>query len=385
MPSVLTSLAADIYKSADRVAREQIGFITAVTINGDGSERAAIGDTVRSHFTRSATAGNRNVSMVISQGTDQTVDNKTVTITKDRSVEIPWAGEEIKHVNNGSGFQTIYGDQIAQAMRTLSNEMELDLFNAAYLGASRGYGTAGTTPFATAGDFTDASFVQKILVDNGGPQFGNQLLLNTTAGATITGRQASVNVAGTDSMQRQGILLPLSGLDIRQSAQVGTVVKGTGASYTTSAAGFAVGATSITIITGTGTVLAGDLVTFAGDTNKYVVATGVAAAGTIVLAAPGLLIAIPAAATALTIVANSARNICFARSAIELVARAPALPMIGGSARDAAIDRMTVVDPMSGIPYDVAVYLGQGKAMIQVAAAWGTKVWKTENVAILLG
>lgn len=389
MANVLTSLAADLYKAADVVSRELTGFIPAVTINGDGSERAAIGQKVRSHFTRAATVGNRTVAMTTSEGTDQTVDNKYIEVTKDRSVEIPWTGEDVKFVNNGSGFQSIYGDQVVQAIRAICNEMESDLAAAVYAGASRAYGTAATTPFGTAGNFTDASFAKKILVDNGAPQFDNQLVLNTTAGATIQGKQAAVNIAGTDSIQRQGILLPLSGLDIRQSAEVVNHTAGTAASATTDTAGYAVGDTVITLASaGTGTILANDVITFAGDTNKYHVVSGdadVSGGGTFTLAAPGLKVAIAASATAITMVASSARNAIFNRRAVELVARAPALPMIGGVPRDAAIDRMMIVDPMSGLPFEVAVYLGQGKAMMQVAAAWGVKAWKTEHIGSLLG
>jgi len=390
MPNVLNNLAADMFVAADKVSRELTGFIPAVTLN-NGTDGAAIGDVVRSHFTRNATVANRNKGMVISEGVNQTIDNKTITITKDRSVEIPWEGEEIKSVNNGSGFETIQGDQIFQAMRGLTNEIEVDLAIAAHLGASRAYGTAGATPFATAGDFSDASFTKKILVDNGAGEFGHQLVMNTTAGATIQGKQSQANITGTDSLQRQGILLPLSGLDLRQSAQVQNFTAGAMANATTDVAGYAVGSTVITLATaGTGVVSTGDIVSFAGDTNKYVVAfvsfagANPAAGDTITLQASGLRVAI-AGATAITVTASSARNVCFNRSAIELVARAPATPVIGGVVRDSAVDRMMVVDPISGLPFEVSVYLGQGKAMLQVAMAWGTKVWKPEHVATLLG
>jgi hypothetical protein len=392
MANVLDNLAADLYTAADVVSRELTGFIPAVTINANGSERVAKNGTVRSHFTRAAVAGDRNVAMQVSEGTDQTVDTKTVTIDKDRSVEIPWTGEDTKHVDNGAGFETIYGDQVAQAMRTLTNEIEADLASAAHLGASRAYGTAGTTPFATAGDFTDASFVKKILVDNGAGEFGHQLIMNTSAGATLQGKQASANVAGTDSLQRQGILLPLSGMDLRQSSAIINFTKGAMASATTNAAGYAIGATIITLATaGTGLVSAGDVITFAGDTNQYVIASVVfagaapAAGDVITLQEPGLRVAITTAATAITVVGSSARNIAFRRSAIELVMRPPALPKIGGVVQDAAVDRMMIIDPISGIPFEAAVYLGQGKAMLQIALAWGKTVWKPEHTAALLG
>ena len=50
MPNVLTDLAADIYRAADIVGRELVGFIPAVTINA-GTQGVAVGQTVRAHFT----------------------------------------------------------------------------------------------------------------------------------------------------------------------------------------------------------------------------------------------------------------------------------------------------------------------------------------------
>ena len=116
MANVLTDLAADIYTAADTVGRELTGATSSVLINANGADRAAVGDTVRSHVTNQATAVNVSPSMTIPEGTDQTVGNKTMSITKSRAVQIPWTGEDMKHVNNGSGFETIYGDQVRQAM-----------------------------------------------------------------------------------------------------------------------------------------------------------------------------------------------------------------------------------------------------------------------------
>lgn len=391
MANIFTDLAPDFFKAADQVSREMTGFTPAVTINADDSERGALNQPVRSHFTRSVAAIDRNVAMTISEGTDQTVDSKTISITKDRAVEIPWTGEDIRKVNSGSGFETIYGDQVMQAMRTLANEIETDLAIEAAVNASRAYGTAGTTPFATAADYTDASFVKKIIVDNGGGEFGNQLVLNTTAGATIQGKQTAANIAGSDIFQQRGIIMPLAGLDIRQSAQV--VTGGTNAitANVTVTGVNAVGATTINLTTdATGAVSgsAGDIVTFAGDGEKYVLAADVtignSATGDIVIASPGLRTA-TAGSEAVSGVGAAAKNVAFQRSAIELAVRAPSVPIINGVARDSAIERMMVTDSVSGIPFEVSLYLGQGKAMMQVAVAWGKKAWKPEHIALLLG
>jgi hypothetical protein len=385
MANVLTDLAGDIYVAADKVSREQVGIIPAVTMNANGSERVALNDTVRSFFTRSATAVDNAPAMTIPEGTDQTVDNKTLSITKSRGVQIPWTGEDVRHVNNGNGFDTIYGDQIAQAMRTLTNEMETDLSVAAVAAASRSYGTAGTTPFSTANDYTDATYALKILKDNGAEGLDNSMVINSAAGANFLGKQSAVNSAGTDSMLRQGVILDVSGMPIRESSQIQDHTAGTGASGTTDATGYAVGVTSITLASaGTGTILTGDSITFAGDDEKYIVVTGdadISGGGTIVIAEPGLQKAIPAAATAITVSANSAQNLAFARSAVELAVRAPAKPSGG----DAAEDEMVVIDPRSGLAFDVSFYKGFQKAMINVSAAWGVKAWKGEHIAILLG
>lgn len=382
--STLSSLAVDIQLAADRVGRELAGMIPAVTINS-GSEAAAAGDTVRSFFTPSVSPTTLTPAMTIPEGTGQTIANKTMTLSTLETVQIPWTGELIKHANNGAGYSTIYGDQIAQAMRAHVNAIEGDLCVAARAGACRAAGVAATTPFSTANDYTAATQALKILKDNGAGNFDNQLVLNTTSGANFLGKQAAVNSAGSDSILRQGVLLDVAGMPMRESGQLGSHTAGTAASATTDNTGYAVGTTTITLASaGTGTILAGDVITFAGDTNQYVVVTGdadVSGGGTIVLQEPGLKVAMSAATKAITMVATHADNLCFARNAIELAIRAPADP-IGG---DAAEDMMVVSDAHSGLSFAISVYKGRKKAMIAVDALYGVKVWRPEYVSLLLG
>tara|TARA_A100001388_G_scaffold124764_1_gene92200 strand:- start:1335 stop:2480 length:1146 start_codon:yes stop_codon:yes gene_type:complete len=381
MANVLTNLAADIYKAADVVGRELVGFIPASTINADGSERVAKGDTVRASFTRAATAVDVSEAMTIPEGTDQTVDSKTLSISNSRAVQIPYTGEDVRHLNNGIGFQTVYGDQIAQAMRTLCNEIEADLAEEAYKNASRAFGTAGTTPFAS--NFDDVAEVRQILADNGMPMNDGQcsLVLNTLASTNLRqlSQLQSVNQAGGSDLLRQGVLLDLQGMAIRESAQVQSHTKGTGTSYLLNDASSAVGDTTIAADGGSGTILAGDIITFAGTTDKYVVNTALSG-GTLAIGSPGLR----AAETdndAITVGNNYTANIAMHRRALELAIRAPAVPEGG----DAADDFMTVQDPTSGMVFEVRVYPGYRKTMIEVAAAWGVKAWKPDFIATLIG
>ena len=380
MANVLTDLAADIYKAADVVGRELVGFIPAVTVNADGSERVAKGDVVRASFTRAASVVDVSESMTIPEGTDQTVDNKTLTISKTRAVQIPYTGEDVRHLNNGIGFETVYGDQIAQAMRALVNEIEADVAAEAYKNASRAFGTAGTTPFGS--NFGEVAEIRQILADNGMPMNDGQasMVLNTVAGTNLRqlAQLQKANEAGGTDLLRQGVLLDLQGLMLRESAQVQSHTAGTGSSYLLNDASSAVGDTSIAADGGSGTILAGDVVTFNGDTNKYVVNTALAG-GAFAIGSPGLRLAL-ADNAAITVGGSYTANVAFHRRALELAIRPLAEPP-----SSLASDTMTVSDAASGLTFTVSVYPGYHKSMIEVSVAWGVKAWKPDFIATLLG
>lgn len=385
MANTITNLIPDVYTALDEVSRELIGFIPAVYRDAT-TERAAVNQTVRYPIAPAATASDITPAVTPPDDGDQTIGNGTLTITKARRVPFRWNGEQSRGLNNGGpGRLTIQQDQIAQAIRTLANEMETDLATEASLKASRAYGTATTAPFASS--VADTAQLRKILDDNGCPAFDRHVIINTTAGANIRSltNLTKVNEAGDSSLLRQGIIGNLHGFDFRESAAVVRPAIGTGASATTNTAGYAIGATVITLASaGTGTIIAGDVITFANDTNKYVVASGdadVSNAGTITLAAPGLRKALPASAVAITVVAISSRNIAFRRNALVLAARLPALPAEG----DMADDRTTVTDPRSGFSFEIAMYKQYRQVQWEISAAWGVKGVKTENIAILLG
>jgi hypothetical protein len=229
----------------------------------------------------------------------------------------------------------------------------------------------------------------KILDDNGAPTSDRHLVVGTAAMANLRGKQSvlfKVSEAGTDQMLRDGTIGRLEGAAVHNSGQNVTTTKGTGTSYTTNSAGYAVGATVITLITGSGTIVAGDVVTFAGDTNKYVVQVGVAAPGAITLNAPGLLQAIAASPTAITVGNNAAQNLLFDRNAVQLVTRSPQMP-IGpdGVPMDMADDVMQVTDPITGMTFDVAVYRQFMQLVYHVRLAWGVAAVKSNHIAVLLG
>ena len=380
MANTLTDLIPDLYTALDVVSRELVGPIPSVRTD-TGTERAAVGQKVRSHVAPESVASDIVPAVIPPDDGDQNIGNEFITITRSRRVPIRWNGEEQRGLNNnGAGYTSVLGDQFEQALRTLTNEMETDLASM-HTTFSRAFGTAGVTPFAS--DLQDTAQVRKILSDNGSPLGDLRMALDTTAGAkmrTLT-QLTKANEASDTSLLRQGTLLDIHGIRIRESAQIETFTPGTGTSYTTTAAGFPIGTTSIPLITGSGTILAGDVVSIAGDTSLYVVGTGIAAPGTIVLNAPGLRVAIPAAATALTVIAASTRNMAFSRSALVLATRLPARPTEG----DMATDITTITDARSGMSFEVALYKQYRQISYEISAAWGFKNFKTAHTALLLG
>lgn len=384
MANVLTDLAADIYKAADIVGRELVGAIPAVTINSDASQRVAKGDTIRAAFTREPTLNTSFApSMTIPEGDDQTVDNKTMTVDSYAAVRIPYTGEDIAHLNNGVGFETVYGDQVVQAMRKIVNKLEQDFCLALKNGSGNAVGTSGTTPFGS--DFALIADARKLLVDRGMPWDGAvSLVMNTAAGNNLRKLSAlyKVNESGGNELLRQGVLLDIYGCMLRESAQIANHTEGTNSGYLVDLlAGYAVGDKTIHVDTGTGTLLAGDIVTFGGDTERYVIGTGFAGDGDgdIVLNA-GLIEAI-ADGEAVATQNAYAGNIMLHRGAAEFAMRPVKQPMGG----DAAVDRMTVRDPWSGLLFDIAVYKGYQKAMIEIGCLYGYKVWKPEFVCTVQG
>lgn len=386
MANTLTSLIPDVYAALDVVSRELTGFIPAVARDAS-ADRLASNQTLRVSVTPANTAGgNVTPAMALPSAADQTITNKSVTLSKARFFPFSWTGEEQRSMDAGPGYLTIKQDQIAQAMRAAVNEMEADVAVAAYKGSSRAFGaTAGTAPLVT-----DWAQAKKILDDNGAPVTDRHSVIDTTAGVALrsTSQLQKVNEAGDASLLRQGILGNLFGMDIRESAQVQTPAAGAMASATTSAAALTVGQTVLPLATaGTGVVAEGDIITLANDTNKYVV-TSVSFAGanpasgdSITIAAPGLRKAQSSAARAITVFAAATRSAAFQRNAIVLATRLPEIP----AESDIALFREVVTDPRTGISFEIAAYPGFRMVTYHVSVLWGVSVIKPEFVATIIG
>jgi hypothetical protein len=386
MANTLTSLIPDFYAALDVVSRELTGFIPAVQ-RDPRADRCALNASMRSTVAPvNSAAGDVTAAMTLPSAAYQTIGNKSFTIQKSRFAPFSWTGEEQGSIQTGPGILTIKQDQIAQAIRALTNEIEVDIATYGYQGASRAFGaTAGTAPVLA--DFAQA---KKILDDNGAPMSDRHVVMDTTAGVALRGTSNlyKVNESADDSLIRQGTLGNLYGFSLRESAQVQTPTAGAMASATSTSAAFTIGQTVIPLATaGTGVVAAGDIITFANDTNKYVVASvsfagaNPASGDSITLAEPGLRKAQGVATRAITVFATSTRNLAFTRNSILLGTRLPALPMEG----DIAVDRTIEIDPRTGLAFEIAVYPGYRMVTYHISIAWGVAVMKPEHIATIIG
>jgi len=386
--NTLSAIVGDIYAGMDVVSRELTGFIPS-SMRAPAVERAAVGQAVTYPIAPDQTASDIVPSMTPPSGNDNNIQVGTMAITKARAAKFNFTGEEQRMLNASPGpnFVSVQAMIIAQAFRTLTNEVEADLAAEAAANASRAYGTAGTTPYASD-NLVELAQLKKILDDNGAPASGRSAVHTTTAGANLRTVKniTRVNEAGSQMTLRQGELIDLFGFSNKETGQPVTHTAGDGDSATTNAAGYSVGDTVITLASaGTGAILAGDVITFAGDANKYIVESGdadVSGGGTITLAKPGLREAIPASATAITVSDDyEAATVGFSQDALHLAARLPARPTTG----DLAVDVMTVTDPRTGVSFEIAIYPGYRMMYGEVGLAWGVHASKQAHIGMVLG
>jgi len=382
----LTGLTEILYAARDQVAREPIGFAQGVITNG-GSEGVSAGGTVKSLRTQEPTLETSYTpAMTPPDAADITTSTEDLTLSLYAGVSIPLKGEQFAQLAATVGASVALQQLYKQGIRKMMNQMEAQIGTAAYQGASRAVGTAGTTPFAS--NFNTINELRQILEDNGCMMDDGDLslIISSTAGTNLRNlsQLTKANEAATDSTLRRGELLNISGFSIRTSAGVQSHTKGAGTGALINGAE-AVGQTTLTFDTmtvNTTGIKAGDIITHASDTvNKYVVNTGsTATSGDIVIARPGLRIA--AADNAAITVGNSyTANVGFHRSAIELAMRPPAQPPGG----DSGVDIAVLVDEKTGLSFSARLYKGYGMNQIKLMAFYGVKVWKPEFVATLLG
>lgn len=386
MSNTLTELAPILFSAAQEVSQEPVGGLDAINLNFD-DKGVAIGDTIKVPVAPAATTTDYTPAMTTTAGTDKIASDVEVTIGYNKHVSWHLTGEQQRSLQNGASDKEWVRQLIAQGMRALKNGAESTLMTAIYQGASRAYGTGGTTPFAT--DINSIAEIRKILLDNGAPMSDLQMVLDSSA--TLNLQKLAIYqqayAAGSDAERRSGLLGKQFGFGLRTSAGVASHTKGTATGFDSTAIE-PIGETTIACDgSDSGTILAGDVIVNATklaagtDLNKYVVNSGStltgAASGNFILNRPGLKVA-SAINDEYEIQDSYTANVGFERSAVVGIMRPPIIPP------SPVIKQMLISDP-KGMTYLLCEIVGDGMITWRLHLAYGFKVVQPEHVAILMG
>lgn len=383
MTDSLSNIIPTIIAAFETVTAGIVGFAGGVPINGDLSERAALGQTIEWPEPNVGTPKDAVPGCTGPCGDPLTASKKLVTIEKQRSIPIAVTGDQFKGLQGN--IYPFLKRAFIKAIRQIVTEVDVYMAIKAIENASRAWGTAGTAPFGTLNDMTDFAGLKQIFRENGHDpaNLDLRLTLNNAAMFNIEGKMSNIwkaNEFGSDELSRWGYITEIEGFRMGTMPNIPQHVKGTGAGYVTSGA-TAIDVEDIALVTGAGTVLAGDVVTFAADPNrKYVVNKGIAAPGTITIGEPGARMVIPTG-NAMTIGNSYSPNVAYDADAMLFLCRPPAVPAGG----DSAVDSVLLQDPVSRLVIEVAQYKQYLQETYDVRIAYGATVVDPSLVALLLG
>lgn len=381
-PNTLTGLIPTIYQAMDQVAREQVGFIPAVTRNSS-AEQAAKDETIRYPIVPAIAARDITADVATEDQGNATIGYSDMTISKSRYCPVRINGDEERGLANAGMYERVMQDRFAQAFRTLTNEIDAALAGL-YIYASRAVKTTGTRLFDSTDKLESLAQLRRILMDNGATGQDLQLVLGSSAAAYLRSADFlfKVNEAGSDDQLREGIIARLMGFGIHESAGISSHTNGTYASAVLT--DVALNGTALTTTGCTAAViLAGDLLKIANDDDNVYVSqlVGTSAGTSLTINAPGAKVAQTGATSAITpLIATSYKpNMAFARSAIHLVTRVPLSPSAGDAASDATI----VTDPLSGLSFEIREYRQYRQTKYEVGISYGVKAVKSDFIALL--
>jgi hypothetical protein len=376
----LTGLMPQLFTAKDTVSREMTGVIPAAS-------RDATVDTVSIDQIVSVPVAKPRGIQAIRPGQPPTGSGNDfgkvdIKIEKMYSADpIVWNGDE--ESSQGAMINPMKTDQITQSIRALANEIEKDLALegvVAGIGAGNVYGKKGITPFS--GTLNDMAQVRRIMNQMGVPITERQFVANNIAAANLLSipNLLRVSESGGDSELRQGIIRPIMNFNIWESGGLQQITPGDADGYLVNGAVNA-GARQIFIDTGSGTFARGNIITFEGDTTEYVVAENVASGSTVLTIVGGLRVAIADNAAITMVATEYTPSIAFHKNALLLVCRPPKLPADG----DSALDVKNIIDPVSGLAFQAALYGDYMQNRLEIRSAWGWRAISPRHILTLFG
>ena len=367
------------YTALNIVSREMVGYTRVASRNAELSG-AAMNEEIRVPVVQRGVAKNIAPSMQFPEGDDRTPAKIPLKITKSKGVEFNYTGEETLQVRRaGAGLVGHMQTQnIAEAMRTLTNEIETDLGGAFIGNSGAAIGTKGTMPFSSNHDSISA--MVKYLNKSGSAKRDRVMVVGSSEAEKMRNLTNLVYAdrSGTTETLREGFIGRIYGMEVHETAidietpteaATGYVVDGKHAKDSV----------KLTVKTGSAKIAKGSIIKLAAHPTQYTVLADQTGAGDITIAEPGLTQEVPNT-TAVTVINGLTNiNMAFNRSSLYLGIRPPAKPEGG----DAATNEIAMIDEVSGLVFNIEAYLGFHKNLWQVTAAWGVGQIKPSSAVVL--
>lgn len=370
MSTDLTVLEPTLFSTAQEVAAEPFGIVSAIRSDFD-NKGVAVGDEVTVPFAPTRSASDFTPAATPPAGDGATAGDIKVRLTKSRKVSWVLTGEQIRTLENGQNFDRWVGPLIAEGMRTLRNEAEVDCAIAVKQGISRAIDSTGADPFAS--NINMLAQVRKILRDNGSPMADAQCVFDTSVGVSL--RELNIiqqaDQAGTAEERRTGNLLRQFGFALTESAGIEAHTPGDATGRLVNGA-VADGVTSIAFDTGSGSFNAGDLVTI--SSNVYGVAADTAATP-LTINRPGARGAIADNASIAEVGAYTP-ILAFERSAVVGIMRPPLIP-------SNPTQTPILIEDQFGMTYLLLAIAQYGQISWELHLAWGFKAVNTHQIAAI--
>lgn len=311
----------------------------------------------------------------------------SVAIALDQWYEAPFFLSDKDLLTAMDGFMPM---QASEAIKSLANNVDnylLALYTAFY-----GYvGTAGTTPFGTEGDVSDATDCRVVLNKQLAPLDDRHVVMSPETEGNALNQRAfqDASWAGDPQAIMEGNLNRKLGFQWWMNQNVPTHTAGTITTGLIAKAATAVAAGLKTCVgttagsTGACSLKVGDIITFAGQTQTYTmtaVAVQASAASDVTLAfEPGLKTAL-AGSEAITVKSDHVVNLAFHRDAIAFATR-PLQSIVQGL----GVIVQSAVDPITGLTLRLEITREYKRTRFSYDILYGAKVVRAELGCRLAG
>lgn len=379
----LAVLIPTLINTIQQTARNT-GFILNGVTRDQRTDAASKGQTITYPYLPVIAAVDVTPGVTPPDAAGLTAGVKSLTLTAEKAGQFKVTGEDWRAMGElGPNYQF---EGLNLAVAAVVDAIAADAYSTMVLGAGGAYGTPGSSPFASnANILLDA---WKGLADDKAPDSGRIGILSTTdyatAGKLTQFQKTNEAPVGTSFAAARLAMLANFNVGYDQLAGTTQITVAAGSYLINNGAGYAAGATALTVDTGSGGFAPGDVITIVGNVipgtatlDQMVV---LSATATVITLTRGLRSAVADNASVVRIATNL-NSVVLHPAAVYYSVRPSAQPPGG----DLATVQEIVRDPVTGLAFRLAYYPGYHQGMWEVSAVFGGIARRNEWIRRILG